>query len=233
MQWNLNGFRSKLTQLQCLITKHQPEIIALQETKLPPGETYNNSKYFLLRKDRGAHGGGVALMINKNISYIPVTLNTPIEAVAATFHYQNQKITICSLYIPPVRPLEFPTNDLKNLLNNLPKPYLILGDVNSKHVYWGSQYPNSKGKKLADIIDTNTLHILNNGNPTHYTISTNSYSHIDTSICTPEIHSKFDWNTETDLYDSDHFPIILTHSFQNIFTEAPKKWKLDKTQWEE
>ena len=126
MQWNLNGFRSKLTQLQCLITKHQPEILALQETKLPQGEPYNSSKFFLIRKDRDAHGGGVALMINKNISYMPIVLNTPLKAVAATFQYQNQKITICSLYIPTVCPREFPTNDLKNLLNNLPKPYLIL-----------------------------------------------------------------------------------------------------------
>ena len=232
VQWNLNGFRSKITQLACLITKHQPEILALQETKLPPGEPYQHSTYFLLRKDRNADGGGVALMINKNISYIPITLNTPLEAVAATFHYQNQKITICSLYIPPVPPAQFPVNHLKTLINSLPKPFLILGDVNSKHTYWGSPTSDNKGIKLADIIDTNTLHVLNNGNPTYHIPSTNYFSHLDTAICSPEIQSKFNWDTESDLYDSDHFPIILTHTHTNLYTETQKKWKLEKTPWE-
>ena len=232
VQWNLNGFRSKITQLACLITKHQPEILALQETKLPPGEPYQHSTYFLLRKDRNADGGGVALMIYKNISYIPITLNTPLEAVAATFHYQNQKITICSLYIPPVPPAQFPVNHLKTLINSLPKPFLILGDVNSKHTYWGSPTSDNKGKKLADIIDTNTLHVLNNGNPTYHIPSTNYFSHLDTAICSPEIQSKFNWDTESDLYDSDHFPIILTHTLTNLYTETQKKWKLEKTPWE-
>ena len=89
MQWNLDGFKSKLSHLTCLITKHQPDILALQETKLPPNKQYQHSKYFLLRKDRDENGGGVALMIKTDISYIPITLNTPLEVVAATFHYQN------------------------------------------------------------------------------------------------------------------------------------------------
>ena len=227
MQWNLDGFKSKLSHLTCLITKHQPDILALQETKLPPNKQYQHSKYFLLRKDRDENGGGVALMIKTDISYIPITLNTPLEVVAATFHYQNQNITICSIYIPPVTSAQFPVNDIKNLINSLPKPFLILGDVNSKHVYWGSPTSDNKGIKLADIIDSNTLDILNNGNPTFHIPKRNYYSHLDVSICTPDLQNKFNWNTESDLYDTNHYPIILTHTHQLIHRN-PTKMEIGK-----
>ena len=227
MQWNLKGFRSRLGQLKCLIQEYQPEIIALQETKLPPGHIYNNRKYHIYRKDRSAHGGGVALMIDKNLSHSLINITSPLEVVAATIHYKNQNITICSLYLPPG--IAFPERDFKLLLPKLPKPFLILGDTNSKHPLWGSPDSDHRGVKLAKILEDKILHTLNNGNPTYHDIHTNYFSHLDTSICTPDINLKFNWDTETDLYDSDHFPIILAHNIPNLYTEAPQRFNLEKT----
>ena len=125
LQWNLNGFRTRLGQLKCLIQEYQPEIIALQETKFPNSHTYNNRQYHIYRKDRSAHGGGVALMISKNLSHSPLNITSPLEIIAATVHFKNQNITICSLYLPPG--IAFPERNFKLMLDKLPKPFLILG----------------------------------------------------------------------------------------------------------
>ena len=49
LQWNINGLRGKCTQLQCLLGKYNPNIIALQETKLPPNVTYEIKKKKILQ----------------------------------------------------------------------------------------------------------------------------------------------------------------------------------------
>ena len=134
LQWNLNGLRGKITQLQCLLTKYNPEVTALQETKMPPDELFPihfRRKFSIHKKNRTAHGGGVALMINTNIRHTKLNIATNLEAVAATIHYHNQNITVCSMYLPPEEP--FPENEFKTFISNLPQPFLILGDTNTKH----------------------------------------------------------------------------------------------------
>ena len=223
----MKGFRTRLGQLKCLLQEYQPEIVALQETRLYGGYTYKNNKYHIYRKDRNANGGGVALMINKNLSHTPLQITSPLELIAATIHYKDQNITICSLYLPPG--IAFPEREFKLILPKLPKPFLILGDTNSKHPLWGSPNSDNRGVKLAQILEDKSLHVLNNGNPTYYEIHNNYYSHLDTSICTPDINLKFNWDTEIDLYDSDHFPIILSHNTPNMYIDIPQRFNLKKT----
>ena len=105
LQWNLNGLRGKITQLQCLLTKYNPEVTALQETKMPPNEPFPEHlerKFSIVKKNRTARGGGVALMINKKLSHTKLNIATNMEAVAATIHYHNQTLQSV-VYISPHR----------------------------------------------------------------------------------------------------------------------------------
>ena len=103
-------------------------------------------------------------MTHTNIPCTYVTLRTPLEAVAVKMFYQELTITVCSLYLPNEG--NFPTTDFKNLLDELPTPYLILGDYNSKSHRWGSPLtPNydityKRGEDLIKIVDDRSLNIL-------------------------------------------------------------------------
>ena len=237
LQWNLRGLRGKVTELQCLLSKYHPEVVALQETKLPPNEKFPIwfiKRYFIYQKNRTAHGGGVALMIHKDVSHSLLNIATNLEAVAATIHYNNQNITVCSVYLPTDNP--FPENDFKNLIASLPQPFLILGDTNTKHPMWGAPSSDIRGMKLAQILNDKSLHVLNSGHPTFHTPHNNYFAHLDTSICTPDLNLKFNWDTESDLYNSDHFPIILSHNIPSIPVNKAKRWNLEKTseyQWQQ
>ena len=201
LQWNINSLKSKITQLQCLMHEYQPSIMALQETKLPPSIAYNIKKYNAYNKNRNADGGGVSLYINNVLPSAPFQLQSNLEAVAATVWYQNKKITFCSLYLPPG--IAFPTENFINLLDELPKPFMILGDFNSKNNCWGSPIPTvvtpdisyNRGSKLLEILEDKSLHILNTGKPTYFRAYNNYFSHIDLTIGSPEICQHFNWDT--------------------------------------
>ena len=226
IQWNLDSWKSKFSDLSILFTKYSPEVVALQETKLHPG--YNTDlqfkQYSIYRKDRDARGGGVALLVMTKIPHLSVPLQTNLEAIATKISFENTQLTICNIYIPTVRVL--PSQELNNLIQQLTPPYLIVGDFNCKHPLWGSPVADNKGVQLEEIVSDNAINVLNTGKPTHYLIHNNYHSHLDLSLCSPDISDSFNWDTADDLYHSHHYPIIISHSEKHYYTTSPKKWNI-------
>ena len=229
IQWNLDSWKSKFTQLSSLITLYSPEIIALQETKLSP--EYQTSKqltqFDIYRKDRNFRGGGVAILVLKKIPHTSVPLNTTLEAIAVKIHLQNLQITFCNIYIPPG--IRFPENEINNLIAQLSGPYFIVGDFNSKSPLWGSPVSNSSGRKMSTIITNNSLNILNTGKPTHHIIQNNYFSHLDLALCSPHLSDKLNWDVADELFDSHHYPIIISHSCCHFYTKSPQRWDIRQT----
>ena len=62
----VSGIRSKKLELLAYIDFHKPQIVAIQETN-------RNCPYSVYRKDRNYKGGGVTLLIYKDISHMPIT----------------------------------------------------------------------------------------------------------------------------------------------------------------
>ena len=139
-------------------------------------------------------------------------------------------------YIPPPG-IPFPTDQFKELLDELPIPLLILGDFNCKNTIWGSPILTAqeidptytRGQELLDSIEPHHLNILNTGKPTFFRSHNLYHSHLDLSIGSPEICNNLFWDTEPDPHNSDHYPIIISHSLENIYTQKPVKWNFDKT----
>ena len=57
---------------------HQPHVVAIQETKIDisiaTSELFPETcTYSVNRKDRNIHGGGVMLLVHKDISLMPIT----------------------------------------------------------------------------------------------------------------------------------------------------------------
>ena len=173
-----------------------------------------------------AHGGA-AIIINKSIQHSVVHLNTSMQAVAVSI-LLDKKITVCSVYIPPN--LSYSTLDLQLLINELPTPFLLLGDFNAHNPLWGSQALDNKGKAIEDLIDSNDIALFNDGSMTFHNIHTNYFSALDLSISSSSIHLDFNWTVNSDLNGSDHFPIHLDYVI-NSPTESPPKWKILEADW--
>ena len=128
----------------------------------------------------------------------------------------NKVVTFCSIYLPPSDHVV--KTDLINLIEQLPYPFVLLGDFNGHSPVWGNESYNSRGQMLEDLFSEMDLCILNDG------------SAIDLSICGPSLVLDYEWNIHEDLCGSDHFPVILTSN--TVEEEAtPNRWNFKKADW--
>ena len=166
IQWNLRGFQANFEELALLSRRYKPAAFGLQETFLTSSKTPSFSGFSILTKnspnDRAT--GGVALLINKSYLFSEVHLNTPLQAVAARVTL-NKVVTFCSIYLPPSDHVA--KTDLINLTEQLPSPFVLLGDFNGHSPVWGNESYNSRGQMLEDLFSEMDLCILNDGSSTY------------------------------------------------------------------
>ena len=181
IQWNLRGFQANFEELTLLSRRYKPAVFGLQETFLTSSKTPLFSGFSILTKnslnDRAT--GGVALLINKSYLFSEVHLNTPLQAMAARVTL-NKVVTFCSIYLPPSDHVA--KTDLINLTEQLPSPFVLLGDFNGHSPVWGNESYNSRGQMLEDLFSEMDLCILNDGSSTYIHPATGSTSALDLSI---------------------------------------------------
>lgn len=210
LQWNCRGYRRNYSDFTTLLARYQPACICLQESLLgntiprPPQqyviETYNPVNL--------PHpGNGLVTLINRNYANLRLDLNTPLQALAVRIQFPNRRVTICNIYISPNTAIN--QADMQNLIDQLPPPFLLLGDFNAKHPSWGCNTTNQHGRTIEQILMTANICTMNTGENTHFHTQTGTSSAIDLSICSADLMEEFSWRTESDLHGSDHYPIIL------------------------
>ena len=137
---------------------------------------------------------------------------------------------MCSIYLPPSLPIDI--KKLDHLIDQLPKPFILMGDFNSHNTFWGCKDTNDKGRNIEDFITRHDLVLLNDKTSTYLHPATGSYSSLDLSICSPEIFPDFTWKVCDDLHRSDHFPIQVSEVGPSV-QQRPQRWKLHKANWEQ
>lgn len=228
LQWNCNGFKSHFNDLKILTRELNPFCIALQETNLLGHENRTLKNFKIFRKDgpdpnHGYHG--VLLAIHESIYSEPITLNTNLQAVAAKIHH-HFAFSICNLYLPQDPSIE--VHHLLEILNQLPRPVLFVGDLNGHNPLWGSKDLNSRGKKIENFIELSDLLLLNTTQPTYLSSTYGTFSSLDLSLCSSALYNNLDWNVLPDLHGSDHFPIQIKFINSNTLCRTNPRWILDK-----
>ena len=229
IQWNIRGFWNNYQDLLTQVHIYNPGVICLQETfsknDNPPtlrGFTPYNKPFI---NERAI--GGIATFIRNDIIQSEIPLNTQLQAQAVRLTL-NKTITVCNIYLPPS--LKIRLADLNDIINQLPKPILFLGDFNAHSALWGNQVTDQKGKLIEDLLNNHNLSLLNDKSPTYLHLGTGSKTSIDLSIASANIYLDFSWKVLDDLYGSDHFPILLQHSMPFLHERAPK-WNFRKADW--
>ena len=157
IQWNCRGLKANFNELLLLLTGLCPSIKCLQETFLKPSDNLDIMGYTLYNHIHQAGdkaSGGASIILNDSIPQRQIQLNTNLQAVAvkATVH---KTIHVCSLYLPPSDLINIA--DLEHLIQQLPKPFIIMGDFNSHSNIWGCRDTDQKGRIIEDVINRNNL----------------------------------------------------------------------------
>lgn len=232
LQWNCRGYRSNYADLVCLIRDHSPKCIAIQETQLGnhtprPPQGYD-IVCFSPTVDP-APGNGLAILLHNSIPHINHPINTTLQALACRVGLRKT-YTICNLYVSPNTNLTY--QELHNLITQLPPPFIILGDLNSKHTIWGNNTIDQRGRAVEQLLINTDVSLLNTGAATHFHVQTGTTSAIDISMCSPDVVSDLSWRVLDDLYGSDHYPIIVQEINAEPVAREPKfifkraNWKL-------
>ncbi|GFY75605.1 putative tick transposon [Trichonephila inaurata madagascariensis] len=119
-------------------------------------------------------------------------------------------VTICTVYLPPNAPLNF--RELQELIDQLPSPFILLGDFNAHHLLWGCQDVNSRGKVVEKLLTELDLTLLNDGSNTYFHSPTQSFSAIDLSICSPSLLLDLTWSVLGNPLGIDHFPVVISYA---------------------
>ena len=120
---------------------------------------------------------------------------------------------------------------MDNLLQQLPSPYILLGDFNGHNILWGGQNNDSRGELIENFITKNDICIMNDKSYTYHSPSTKSFTSIDLSFCHPSLFLDYNWSVCEDQHNSDHFPIIIEQNTYSTEDHNPK-WKLNRANWD-
>ena len=131
--------------------------------------------------------------------------------ISATLH---KMITVCSVYIPPNE--ESKELALNNLIEQLPRPYIIMGDFNSHNEIWRRKETEKKVKVIESLLNGHQLYMYNNKSNTYLHPVTGTYSAIDLSICDPSLFLDYNWKVHDDTCGSDYLQILLEDSTDEL-----------------
>ncbi|GBN51325.1 putative RNA-directed DNA polymerase from transposon X-element [Araneus ventricosus] len=202
--WNAGGIKPKFNQFKYFAQEWKPDIIAIQESHLNPGDKLKLVNYTTYRTDRLTHrGGGTALFIRNSINHYPTPIasdsfeNTTIAIVLPN----SQQITVSSIYRPPHGIIS--TDELNRIFNSNNK-CIAVGDFNAKHSAWSLGRRNQNGNIINDYICNNNLILLAPPEPTHFPHNGNNPSTLDFGVL-----KNFSSGDATSLNElcSDHNPV--------------------------
>jgi len=146
IQWNCRGLKINFIAIMLLVQAFVPIAFCLQETHLKKSDNINLKNYSLYSnyadEDERAAGGST-ILVRDNILHSYVNLNTDLQAVAVRITL-DKTITLCSVYIPPNSALSLA--QLKNLADQLPTPFIMMGDFNGHNPFGVVKQPPIKAK---------------------------------------------------------------------------------------
>ncbi len=104
MYFNARSHLPKLDELRVLAEDSNPDVICITESWLS-GEICDNELsivgYFLYRRDRDRHGGGVLLHTKKSIQVKSLPQSPDLELLTLSLYKDNNRIGLAVFYCPP------------------------------------------------------------------------------------------------------------------------------------
>lgn len=208
-QINLQHSKAATAYLCRTLAEVQTKIYLIQEPYFHKGIKGLDLRWGRVVSGNGDSRSRTCLYASNDVDLVPLPqfCNTDIATALVTVDRGSRKLSFicCSLYLPydgcPNPPV---VDDLLSFCRRENFPVLIGMDANAHHVAWGSSNTNKRGESVMELICSNNLFVLNNGNDPTFVTATREEV-IDVTVCSmdlvPEISSWNVWNKES---MSDH-----------------------------
>lgn len=221
-EWNANGISSHTNEIEVFLHNYFIDILLVSETHFTSKSYFRIKGYDTItanHPDDRAHAGA-AVLIKSNIKYeVADPITEPfLQAAGIKIVCDNTNISIYSVYFPPRYNLK--CHQYENFFNKLGNKFIVSGDFNAKHTWWGSRLINPKGRELYKCIAQNQYNVLSTGSPTYWPTDVNKVPDLLDFVVYSGISQSLLHIVACDDLSSDHSPIII-----NFMTKACEKNK--------
>ena len=159
---NIRGIRSNKVNLEHYLEEHGfPEIVTLNETMLNVNKNIKIKGYYCAARREPIGGSGKQDIVE--IDFLKSQFQEEVLGIEILGNKDRPNLNIVTYYNPPgdrVNPGIF----CKTLYNNIST--VITGDLNCKHLAWGSNTTDPQGSHLADTLEDQNWLFLNDGSKT-------------------------------------------------------------------
>ena len=227
---NAQSILGKLNELSAYVSDMKPDFILLTESWCNPSVADTDLTlpgYQLeqeLRKDRtdtnNGIGGGLLVYSRNGHKVLPMAINNNFhQHVSFKILTSGNPVTIMLLYRPPSSVKENITN-MCDLLRNLPRNTIVIGDINLPHIDWTKGGTDAPGRTLYDLVQEEDLAQL-----VHF--PTHDKGNILDLIITNMANDIISVNNEGKLGKSDHCIImteVLTSKVAMKMSKVSPNW---------
>ncbi|TGZ38134.1 hypothetical protein DBV15_09986 [Temnothorax longispinosus] len=234
LYWNCRGAVSKKPEIEKLCEDY--EVIFLAETCMTPANDFSIRGFKVLRRDSFDPGvRGMLALVKETILFSQIDLagllDPSVEAIGLELKIASVRTIVVGVYRHPKPFVQNTWRDLFSLVGSR-EYFLLMGDINAHHPYWGATRVNSAGSCIVDILDQYPLKLINADLPTYIPPPGITPSLLDLTICSSNLAPLCESLTLRDTMGSDYRPIIVHVNRQvrsvKVFSY---KHKLSKEQW--
>lgn len=232
--WNANGLIQRAQILEAFLWSEKIDVGLISETHLTR-ESYCKIRgykiYHTVRPDKVGKGG-TAVVIKENIKHFEETKyeTSGIQATAVNVQMKSKDITIAAVYCPPGQALD--KNDYLQFFESTGDCFIIGGDFNAKHTYWGSANITVKGRQLLAAAKDKNCHFQSTGKPTYWPTDINKMPSLIDFFVLRGIASIYVSIEENIDLASDHIAIVLSLSESVITRKQPPHLTNKCTDWD-
>jgi len=237
-QWNCHSLRNKLSNFKLHLYSTKPHVACLSETWLNQNTEPHFINYSTVFKHRdcGLGGGGLAILIHSDISFLEIPLQPfpagALEVQGIKVFLKNSSLSIMNIYNPN-QPVTF--NELQHYFQQLGPSAIVVGDFNAHHPLWEpSKAPNTTGRNLMDVLLQNPMLALLTPPdlPTYFNAYLNLFSTIDLTIISTNLQPVAFISTEPDM-GSDHYSVLTTIGVEPTSIQHRRRpaWLFEAGSW--
>lgn len=232
--WNANGLGQRISEVEAFLTHEKIDICLIAETHSTRTSVYkiNGYRCYHTPHPSGRGRGGSAIFVKETIKHYEqekIEKDT-MQITTISVSIKNREFNISAIYCPPRHSLR--KEDYLELLVFLGNHFILGGDFNAKHPYWGSRLTTAKGKALFDAGKSLSCEFFSSGTPTYWPTDTGKTPDLIDFFVGKGISSNYIHVRDSGSLMSDHSAIVMTLSDDIVQKNDPPTLVNRKTDWQ-
>lgn len=168
--WNADGIISHKADICFFVQYYKIDLLLISETHLTEKSHFHIDGYSLRHTvhPSGKARGGSGILIKNGIKFEEwdSLVSPAIQLTAIQLTCGRDLITVGAAYCPPRESISHV--EFEQIIDHMGSSFILGGDYNAKHRWWGSRTDNPKGKELYRCISRRNVNVLSTGTPTFY-----------------------------------------------------------------